>query len=99
MRRKYRVKISRATWKSHFLNRTRGERRLSDTEHTIDPIQKICIVLSHPSDKNKGVARVGHPISVAIHKDRISNAWIGQIWNPPAHRDKAAMNGTQLLKA
>jgi hypothetical protein len=28
----------------------------------IDPAQKICIVRSHPSDKNKGVARVGHPI-------------------------------------
>jgi hypothetical protein len=29
-------------------------------------------VLSHPSDKNKDVARVGHPISVAIHKGRIN---------------------------
>jgi hypothetical protein len=29
---------------------------------TIDPAQKIGIERTHPSDKNKGVARVGHPI-------------------------------------
>jgi hypothetical protein len=40
---------------------------------TTDPAEKICTVLSHPSDKNKGVARVGHPDSVAIHKGRINN--------------------------
>jgi hypothetical protein len=38
----------------------------------IDPVQKICIVPPHPSDKNKGVARVGHPNSVAIYKGRIN---------------------------
>jgi hypothetical protein len=38
----------------------------------IDPAQKNCIVLPHPSDKNKSVARVGHPNSVAIHKGRIN---------------------------
>jgi len=38
----------------------------------IDPAQKICIVLSHPRDKNKDVARVGHPDGVAILKDRIN---------------------------
>jgi hypothetical protein len=36
----------------------------------IDPAQKNCIVLPHPSDKNKSVARVGHPNSVAIHEGR-----------------------------
>jgi hypothetical protein len=38
----------------------------------IDPAQKICNALSHPSDKNKGVARVGHPDSSAIHKGQIN---------------------------
>jgi hypothetical protein len=34
-------------------------------------------MLAHPSDKNKGVARVGHPNSVAIHKDRINRVCSG----------------------
>jgi hypothetical protein len=38
----------------------------------IDPAQKICNALSHPSDKNKDVARVGHPDRVATHKGRIN---------------------------
>jgi hypothetical protein len=38
----------------------------------IDPVQKICIVLAHPGDKNNGVARVGHPDSVATHTGRIN---------------------------
>jgi hypothetical protein len=42
-------------------------------EMIVDPAHKICIVLPHPSDKDKGVARVGHPNSVAIHKGRIAN--------------------------
>jgi len=29
-------------------------------------------VLSHPGDKNKNVARVGHPNGIAIHKSRVS---------------------------
>jgi hypothetical protein len=33
----------------------------------IDPAQKNCNVRSHPSDKNKDVARVGHPDSVVSH--------------------------------
>jgi hypothetical protein len=33
----------------------------------LDSVQKICIVLTHPSDKNKGVARVGHPGVVVFH--------------------------------
>jgi hypothetical protein len=44
----------------------------------IDPAQKICIGLPHPSDKNKGVARVGHPNGVAIHKDRINSCLINR---------------------
>jgi hypothetical protein len=40
--------------------------------HSIDPAKKICIVLSHPSDKNKGIARVGHPNSVTTQKGRIN---------------------------
>jgi hypothetical protein len=39
----------------------------------IDPAQKICIMLTHPGDKNKDVARAGHPNSVAVHKGRINN--------------------------
>ena len=31
------------------------------------------IVLTHPGDKNKDIARVGHPNSVAIHKGWIKN--------------------------
>jgi lipid A disaccharide synthetase len=38
----------------------------------VDPAQRICIALSHPGDKNKDVARVGHPDSVAIQKRRIN---------------------------
>jgi hypothetical protein len=41
-------------------------------ESLIDPARKICIEHSHPSDKNKGVARVGHPICVATNKGRIN---------------------------
>jgi hypothetical protein len=37
-----------------------------------DSAQKICIVRPHPSDKNKDVARVGHPNCIAIHKGRIN---------------------------
>jgi hypothetical protein len=42
-------------WATIYAHARQGER-------SIDPAQKICIVRSHPSDKNKGVARVGHPI-------------------------------------
>jgi hypothetical protein len=35
------------------------------------PDQKIGIVLAHPGDKNKNVARMGHPDSVQIHKHYI----------------------------
>jgi hypothetical protein len=34
----------------------------------IDPEQKNCIVLSHPSHKNKNVARVGHPVECNISR-------------------------------
>jgi hypothetical protein len=40
-------------WATIYAHARQGER-------SIDPAQKICIVRSHPSDKNKGVARVGH---------------------------------------
>jgi hypothetical protein len=53
--------------------RQQGNRVLT----VIDPAQKICIVLPHHGDKNKGVARVGHPNSVAKHKGRIKKRSIG----------------------
>jgi hypothetical protein len=43
-------------------------------------------MVSHPSRKNKNAARVGHP-----------DIW-ADLSYPPAHRDKAAMNGAQSLK-
>jgi hypothetical protein len=49
----------------------------------IDPAREICIMLPHPSDKNKGVARVGHPNSVAIHKDRINKTAQYMTYPPP----------------
>jgi hypothetical protein len=39
----------------------------------IDSAQNRCIVHSHPSDKNKDVARVGHPDNVATQKGRINS--------------------------
>jgi hypothetical protein len=41
-----------------------------DEKPLIDSAKKICIVLPHPSDKNKGVARVGHPNGVAVNEAR-----------------------------
>jgi hypothetical protein len=65
-----------ASWPKELLRKRNfflaaGSERKYDA---IDPAQKICNALSHPGDKNKGVARVGHPDSVAIHKGRINNA-------------------------
>jgi hypothetical protein len=40
------------------------------------PDQKIGIVLTHPGDKNKDVARMGHPYSVQIPKAESISKWL-----------------------
>jgi hypothetical protein len=40
------------------------------------PDQKIGIVLAHPGDKNKNVARMGHPDMVAIPKAESTSKWL-----------------------
>jgi hypothetical protein len=58
----------------------------------IDPPQRIGIVLTHPGDKNKDVARVGHPDSVQIHKHQ--NRWsttgtqVGIVLSHPSDKNK-----------
>jgi hypothetical protein len=57
----------------------------------IDPAQKICIVLSHPSDKNKCVARVGHPYSVAIHNGRKRRSVLGDALDDDGFEDNGGL--------